>query len=62
MQLEVTDVEDLDATFLQLLLALIKYHDDHHKPFYLHLDLNPALNSLLQVAGVSKTLINANPS
>ncbi len=61
MRLEVKEVEEMDAAFLQLLLALRKYHDEHKKPFYLHLALNPVLSSLVQIAGLSKTL-NTNPS
>lgn len=61
LRLEVKEVEELDAAFLQLLLALSQYHDEHKKPFSLHLDLNPILNNLVQVAGVSK-ILNTNPS
>ena len=61
MQLEVTDVEDLDVTFLQLLLALGKYHNDQQKPFRLQLDLNPGLSHLMQLAGITKAL-NTNLS
>lgn len=60
LRLEVKDVEDLDATFLQLLLSLSRYLDEHQKSFYLHLDLNPNLSNLLDITGVPK-ILNTNP-
>ena len=60
LRLEVKDVEELDAAFLQLLLALSRYHDEHKRPFYLHLDLNSALSKLVQVSGMN-TALNTTP-
>ena len=56
LRLEVKDVEDMDSTFVQLLLALSRYHDEHQKPFYLQLALNPGLSKLMEVAGIHNVL------
>lgn len=60
LRLEIKDVEDMDGTLVQLLLALSKYHDEHKKPFYLQLSLNPALDSLVETAGF-KDLLYSKP-
>lgn len=56
LRLEVKEVEELDVAFLQLLLSLSKYHDEHQKPFTLHLDLNPYNKNLMQLAAMDKVL------
>lgn len=61
VHLVINEVEELDITFIQLLLALGHYFEVQHNPFELQLDLRPELIKQLHQAGITKTL-NINPS
>ncbi|AHM60152.1 hypothetical protein D770_09475 [Flammeovirgaceae bacterium 311] len=54
LHLKISGVEEMDVAFMQILLSLQHYQLQRNQPFSLQLDLNPALNNLLQLAGIEK--------
>lgn len=54
--LQIREVEDLDVACLQILLSLHQYQQQQKHAFSLEIDVKPALNSLIQTAGINQTL------
>lgn len=61
LQLKIKEVEELDITFIQVLLALVRFHEIHQNPIDIQLDLSPDLIKQIHIAGLSK-ILNYNPS